>query len=146
MGNLVVGRRGEEIQSTSERVVGSDLRVDPVAEEKAAVLARHDLPPGVGVVGAGDTGKEDIGTADGGGEVGVGAAAEGREVGDLGAIGVEEEAEERGGCTARKWRRKAGEERTATRKALQVRVARTRDRSEGSGGRSGAEGRRRVRK
>jgi hypothetical protein len=38
-------------------------------KEKADVLARQDFPSRVGVVGAGDTGKEDIGAADDGGVV-----------------------------------------------------------------------------
>jgi hypothetical protein len=47
-------------------------------------LARQDFPSRAGIVGAGDTGKEDIGaTDDDGGVVQIGAVAEGREVGDL---------------------------------------------------------------
>jgi hypothetical protein len=44
----------------------------------------------------GQAGEEEVATANGGGEVRVGAAAEEREGGDGGAVGVEEEREERG--------------------------------------------------
>jgi hypothetical protein len=44
----------------------------------------------------GQVGEEEVTAADGNGKVRVGAAAEGREGGDGGAIGVEEEPEERG--------------------------------------------------
>jgi hypothetical protein len=117
----------EEIQCTIEGVVGVDLRVASVAEEKAAVSASHDLPPGPGVVGAGDAGAEHVGAMDGCGEVRVGAAAERHKAEAIGAAGVEEEAEERGRVHRAE---AAGEERTA-RKARQPRAARTRDGSEG---------------
>jgi hypothetical protein len=44
----------------------------------------------------GQAGEEEVATANGGGEVRVGAAAEEREGGDGGAVGVEELREERG--------------------------------------------------
>jgi hypothetical protein len=115
------------VQCTIEGVVGVDLRVASVAEEKAAVSASHDLPPGPGVVRAGNAGAEHVGAMDGCGEVRVGAAAEGHKAEAIGAAGVEEEAEERGRVHRAE---AAGEERTA-RKARQPRAARTRDGSEG---------------
>ncbi|TVU06263.1 hypothetical protein EJB05_49465, partial [Eragrostis curvula] len=96
VGELVVRRRREEIQGPGEGVVDDDLLVPRVTEEEAAATTVHDLPPGEGIVGAGDAGEEHVGAADRGGKVRVGAAPDGREAGDLAAIGVEEEAQERG--------------------------------------------------
>jgi hypothetical protein len=52
--------------------------------------------PRVGVFVVGQVGEEDVGAADGRGEVRVGAAADGREGGEVAAIGFEEDSDERG--------------------------------------------------
>lgn len=94
----LVGELGDEIQGAREGVVGGELLGFPVEEEKAAPAALHYLPSGedVVVVLVRDAGEEDVEAADGGRVVPIGAAADGREGGVFVAVGVEEEAEERG--------------------------------------------------
>ena len=84
------------MQGPREGVVGGDLLGLAVEEEEASAVAVLDLPPRVGVFLVGQAGEEDVGAADGRGEIRVGAAADGREGGEVAAVGFEEESDERG--------------------------------------------------
>jgi len=92
----IIGWRGEEIQGPREGVVDGDLLGAPVEKEDAAATALFDRPRGGSIFVVGYPGEEDIRAAESGSDVRVGAAADGREGGDLFADGFEEEAEERG--------------------------------------------------
>jgi hypothetical protein len=92
----LVGRMGDEIQGPCEGIVDGELLRVAVLEEDVAVAAVLNDPPREGVVVVGEAGEEEVGAADDGCEVWVGAAAEGGEGWDGRAVGVEEEAEERG--------------------------------------------------
>lgn len=65
-------------------------------EEEAPAAALKDLPPGEDVVVAGEAGEEDVDAADSGGQIRIGAAADGHEGGHFVAIRDDEETEERG--------------------------------------------------
>jgi hypothetical protein len=84
-GGDLVGRPGDEVERPRERVVCRGLVGAGVAEEDTAAAAVLDLPPGGRiVVVVGQAGEEGVAAADDGGEVRVGAAAEGREGGNAG--------------------------------------------------------------
>ncbi|KAG2620715.1 hypothetical protein PVAP13_3NG205201 [Panicum virgatum] len=91
----LVGRR-KDIQSPGEGVVGGGLPGARVEHEDVAALAHQELPHQGGVLVVGKAREEDVGAADGGSEVRVGAAVDGHEWGRLATVGDEEEPEERG--------------------------------------------------
>ena len=82
------------MQCLREGVVSSDLVCSQVDEDDAAAVAGLYVPPGRGIAVLREAGEEEIGAADGGGEVRVGAAAE-RDEG-IATAGVDEESEELG--------------------------------------------------
>lgn len=86
-----LGRRGDPVQHPCERVVGGEQPVLPVVEEEIAVAAVADVPEALVV---GDAGEEEVGAADDGRVVRVGAAAEGHEGRDVPVAVPDEEADE----------------------------------------------------
>jgi len=70
----LIGRQGDKVERPRDGVVDVDLLSLPADEEEVAAAAFPDLPPGGGVIAGGDAGEEEIGAADGAGEVRVGAA------------------------------------------------------------------------
>lgn len=93
----LMGQSREEIQSQCEGVVGGNLLGAPVEQDDVALLAALDLPPGRGIVVVfRESGEEEIGAANCGGEVWVGPAAEGGERRDGAAVGLDKEAKECG--------------------------------------------------
>jgi hypothetical protein len=95
VGSVLVGWLGKEMQCLREGVVGSDLIDGTVDEDEVALVAARYLPPKRGTAAVfREASKEEIGATDGGGEIGVGASAEGVEGRDLVTAGVDEEPKE----------------------------------------------------